>query len=95
MKLHLHDTILEPLFTEKITRYAEKEGKFVFRVHPAANKKQVKAAVEKIFNVHVTHINVMNVKGKWRRVRFQAGRTAAWKKAIVTLKKGEKIDITE
>jgi len=97
MKLDVHEILQEPLITEKITRSAGKAGegvpKFAFSVHPAANKKQVKSAVEKIFNVHVVRVNVMNVGGKWRRVRYQPGKTADWKKAIVTLKKGEAIDI--
>lgn len=93
MKLHLNDIVQEPLITEKITREAE-IGKYAFKVHTKANKKQVKSAVERIFNVHVEQVHVMHVSGKWRRVRFQPGKTANWKKAIVTLKKGEKIDIT-
>ena len=94
MKLNVHDVIQEPVVTEKITKASEKMGKYAFKVHPDANKKTVRAAVEKIFNVHVTNVHVINVRGKWRRVRFQPGKTANWKKAIVTLKKGEKIDIT-
>ena len=94
MKLHLYDVIQEPLITEKMTRDAEKFGKYAFRVHPKANKKEIQSAVEKVFNVHVTRVNTLNNSGKWRRVRFQPGKTADWKKAIVTLKKGEKIDIT-
>lgn len=94
MRLNLYDIILEPVITEKITKDSEKLGKYAFYVHPKSNKKEVKSAVEKNFNVHVTRVNIMNVSGKWRRVRFQSGLTRAMKKAIVTLKKGEKIDIT-
>ena len=94
MKLHLYDVIRNPLITEKITRDSEKLRKYAFQVHRTANKKQIKSAVEKIFNVHVTRVNTMRNSGKWRRVRYQPGKTADWKKAIVTLKKGEKIDIT-
>ncbi len=94
MKLHLYDVVQQPLITEKLTRDQEKLGKYAFQVHPKANKKEIKSAVEKVFNVHVIKVNVLNQRGKWRRVRFQPGRTADWKKAIVTLKKGEKIDIT-
>lgn len=94
MKLNVYEIIQEPLITEKITRETEKSHKYAFRVHPKANKKQVKSAVEKIFNVHVTKVNTLNNTGKWRRVRFQPGKTADWKKAIVTVKSGEKIDIT-
>lgn len=93
MKLHLYDVIRDPVITEKVSKDTE-QGKYAFRVHSKANKKQIKAAIERNFNVHVTKINTMNCVGKWRRVRYQPGKTAEWKKAIVTLKKGEKIDIT-
>ena len=95
MKLSVYEIIQEPLITEKIARESEKLGKYAFRVHPTANKKQIKSAVEKIFNVHVVRVNSMNNSGKWRRVRYQPGQTSDWKKAIVTLKSGEKIDITQ
>lgn len=94
MKLHLYDVILNPLITEKIAKDQELNGKYAFQVHPEANKKQIKSAVEKIFNVHVVQVNTLNNSGKWRRVRYQPGKTAEWKKAVVTLKKGEKIDVT-
>lgn len=94
MKLHIYDVIQQPLITEKMTKQAEKSGKYAFSVHPKANKMEIKSAVEKVFNVHVTRVNTLNNSGKWRRVRSQPGKTADWKKAIVTLKKGEKIDIT-
>ena len=95
MKLSVYEIIQEPLITEKIARESEKYGKYAFRVHPTANKKQIKSAVEKIFNVHVVRVNALNNSGKWRRVRHQPGQTSDWKKAIVTLKTGEKIDITQ
>ena len=94
MKLDLYDVIQEPLITEKVARESEKLRKYAFVVHVKANKKQIKSAVEKVFNVHVTRVNTLNNSGKWRRVRYQPGKTADWKKAIVTLKAGEKIDIT-
>lgn len=94
MRLHLYDVILEPVITEKIAKSSEKLGKYAFYVHPHSNKKEVKSAVEKNFNVHVTKVNILNLGGKWRRVRFHPGLTIDRKKAIVTLKKGEKIDIT-
>lgn len=94
MKLHIYDILREPLITEKVTIASEKQGKYAFKVHPEANKKQIKSAVEKIFSVHVVKVNTSNHQGKMRRVRFEPGRTPSWKKAIVTLKQGEKIDIT-
>ena len=94
MKLHLYDVILEPLITEKLAREEEKLRKYAFKVHTASNKKQIRSAIEKMFNVHVTNVNTLNQGGKWRRVRREPGKTADWKKAIVTLKEGDKLDIT-
>ena len=94
MKLNMYDIIQAPVITEKITKETEKLFKYAFRVHPKANKKEIKSAVEKIFNVHVTKVNTVQIGGKWRRVRHQPGKTADWKKAIVTVRSGEKIDIT-
>ena len=94
MKLHVYDVLREPLITEKTAKGSEKLGKYAFRVHVKANKMQIRAAVEKIFNVHVVKINTSICGGKWRRVRFQPGQTPDVKKAVVTLKSGEKIDWT-
>ena len=91
MKLHLYDVIIEPLITEKSTGQKE-EGKYSFRVHPAASKNSIREAVEKIFNVHVTQVNTSLVPGKWKRVRFRPGLTSEWKKATVTLKEKETIE---
>jgi len=95
MDLTMYDIIIEPWITEKIAQATQKANQYGFKVHPKANKKEIKSAVEKIFNVHVEKVNTVNVDGKWRRVRYQPGQTADWKKAIVTLKKGEKIDLTK
>ena len=95
MKLAVYDIIQEPLITEKIAQATQNANQYGFKVHPQANKKEIKSAVEKIFNVHVEAVNTVNVGGKWRRVRFQPGKTQDWKKAIVTLKKGDKIDWTK
>jgi len=95
MKLNLFDVVIEPLITEKLSKATEAASQYGFRVHPDANKKEIKAAVEKIFSVHVESVNTLNVGGKWRRVRHVPGQTASWKKAIVTVKKGEKIDLTK
>ena len=92
MKVHLYDVLKEPLITEKSTGLQE-QGKYAFKVHRHSNKKQIKEAVEKVFDVHVKSVNTSIQRGKWRRVRYQAGMTAKWKKAIVTLKEGEKIDV--
>jgi large subunit ribosomal protein L23 len=95
MKLAVYEIIQEPLITEKIAQATQNANQYGFKVHPQANKKEIKAAVEKIFSVHVEAVNTVNVGGKWRRVRFQPGQTQDWKKAIVTLKKGDKIDWTK
>ncbi|HOW58552.1 MAG TPA: 50S ribosomal protein L23 [Candidatus Omnitrophota bacterium] len=95
MRLNVYDIVMEPLITEKLSQATEKANQYGFRVHPQANKKEIKSAVEKIFNVHVEKVNTMNVSGKWRRVRYVPGQTAAWKKAVITLRKGEKIDLTK
>ena len=88
----LYDVIREPLITEKGTKQ-EKGRKYFFRVHPNANKHEIQEAVEQLFNVKVVKINTMITGGKLKRVRFQPGRTSDWKKAIVTLKEGQKIDL--
>jgi large subunit ribosomal protein L23 len=66
-------------------------GRYVFRVAKSANKLEVKKAIEKVYDVHVADVNIMNIKGKARRSGVIAGRTSNWKKAYVTLKTGEKI----
>jgi large subunit ribosomal protein L23 len=83
------------LLTEKGTQLTEKCNQYLFRVDPAANKIEIKQAVEKAFNVKVARVNTMNRQGKAKRVRSMSyGRTTAWKRAVVTLKDGEKIDLT-
>jgi len=87
-----HDIIKSVKFTEKATILGEK-GQYVFRVAPYANKLQIKRAVEQLFGKRVASVNTCHYEGKKRRQRrADAGRTANWKKAIVTLKAGEKIE---
>ncbi|TFH05674.1 MAG: 50S ribosomal protein L23 [Spirochaetales bacterium] len=86
--------IIEPLLTEKTNQLRE-EHKYAFRVSPRANKLQVRAAVETLFNVHPINCNIMNVKGKPKRVRYRKGYTSSWKKAVVTLPASESIGIFE
>jgi large subunit ribosomal protein L23 len=79
--------------TEKGTRLSEEENKYIFRVNPAANKVEIKQAVEELFKVNVVSVNTMNRQGKKKRVRTaSAGKTAAWKRAVVTLAEGSTID---
>jgi large subunit ribosomal protein L23 len=81
--------------TEKGTRQGEKFNQYTVVADKRANKTQIRAAVQELFKVNVTKVNTLNVRGKARRQRTaQAGTTAAWKKAIVTLKEGQKIILT-
>ena len=84
------------LVTEKGTRLTEKLNQHLFVVATDANKVEIKRAVEKIFNVTVTKVNTMNRSGKKKRQRTMSyGRTAAWKRAVVTLKTGDKIELAQ
>lgn len=89
--LHPYAVLLRPLITEKGTLLAE-SGKYAFQVAPSANKLQIKEAVETAFDVRVLKVNVMVVPGKERRVGRSKGMTSEWKKAIVTLAEGERIE---
>jgi large subunit ribosomal protein L23 len=85
------DTVL---LTEKGTRLSEEQNKYVLKVAREANKVEIRAAVEDLFGVHVQKVNTMNRGGKKKRSRtMQYGRTAAWKRAVVTLREGETIDL--
>ncbi|MFA4886091.1 MAG: 50S ribosomal protein L23 [Desulfotomaculaceae bacterium] len=88
------DILKKPVVTEKSTSLLQ-DNKYTFVVDPRANKTEIKQAVEKTFKVKVEKVNTMNVKGKIKRVRRIPGRTPDIKKAIVTLKKGDKIEIFE
>ena len=88
------DLIQTASLTEKATLLGEKQNKYVFRVSPRANKIQIKQAIEKLFQKKVVDVNTCNYAGKKKRERrADFGRKSHWKKAIVTLKKGEKIDL--
>ena len=86
------EIIKAPVITEQSYSMIE-SGKYVFEVNPRANKPEIKKAIEKAFNVNVKSINVLNIKGKMRRVRFKAGKTALRKKALIQLEEGQTIDI--
>jgi large subunit ribosomal protein L23 len=89
-----YDIIDSVRLTEKGTLLAEKENKYVFRVKPHANKLQIKAAIEQLFGKKVLAVNTSNYAGKKKRTgSARAGRKAHWKKAIVTLKEGDRIDL--
>ena len=87
-----YDIVKHILRTEKGSQMMP-DGKYLFNVAKDANKIQIKQAVEEIYNVTVKKVNTMKVQGKWRRVRYKEGKSPDWKKAVVTLKQGDKIDI--
>ena len=89
-----YDLLQTVRLTEKQALLTEKLNKYVFRVSPRANKIQIKQAVERLFNKKVVSVNTCNSAGKKKRERrADFGRKAHWKKAIVTLEEGEKIDL--
>jgi large subunit ribosomal protein L23 len=89
-----HDIVQTASLTEKSTLLSEKLNKYVFRVSPRANKIQIKQAVERLFQKKVVDVNTCNYAGKKKRERTaNFGRRPHWKKAIVTLAEGEKIDL--
>jgi len=92
-KFHYLDTIISPNVTEKSTSLSE-FNKVVFKVHKGANKKSIKRSIEKIFKVNVTKINTINIKGKTKLVKNKKSFKSGYKKAIVTLKKGQSIDLS-
>ncbi len=92
--MHLYEVLRRPLVTEKNT-ILQALNKYAFEVAKEANKPQIKQAVEKAFKVQVTTVNVSRVLGKTRRVGKRLVQTPPWKKAIVTLKPGNKIEFFE
>jgi large subunit ribosomal protein L23 len=87
--------IRAPLLTEKCHDLKEKHNQVAFRVLADANKTEIKEAVERIFKAKVASVNVINIAGKKKRLGRNVGYRSDWKKAIVTLKPGEKIEIIE
>ncbi len=92
--MHLYEILRRPLITEKSTAL-QAQGKYAFEVAAEANKPQIKQAVEKAFKVEVTAVNVMTVAGKSRMLGRRQLPAHPWKKAIVTLKSGDKIELFE
>ena len=87
--------IRHPILTEKTTLQKESLNKVTFKVAPRATKRQIKEAVQDIFNVTVLDVHTINMLGKKRRLRAREGRKPDWKKAVVTLKPGDKIEFFE
>ena len=92
-KINSFDIIISPAITEKATTLSE-FNKIVFKVNKAANKKFIKKSIEKIFKVNVVKINTINMRKKIKMVRNKKAYKSGYKKAIVTLKKGQSIDLT-
>ena len=92
-KIHLYDKILSPLVTEKSTSLSE-QNKIVFKVPTSANKKSLKKNIEKIFKVNVTKINIINKQNRTKLAKGKKIKVSGFKKAIITLKKGQSIDLT-
>ena len=92
-KIHLFDKILSPVVTEKSTNLSA-QNKIVFKVHQNANKKNLKKNIEKIFKVNVSKINIINKQTREKITRGRKIKVTGYKKAIVTLKKGQNIDLT-
>jgi large subunit ribosomal protein L23 len=98
MTLEAAQVVLQPVISEK-SMDETRRGKYTFRVHVDANKFQVKSAVEELFKVHVTEVNVLTTKAKEKSLNRRRGRqrgwTSPWKKAIVSIASGEKIEFFE
>ena len=92
-KIHLYDKILSPIVTEKSTNLSE-QNKIVFKVPREANKVNLKKNIEKIFKVNVTKINIVNKQNRTKTTRGKKVKVQGYKKAIITLKKGQSIDLT-
>jgi large subunit ribosomal protein L23 len=91
----LHRTIIRPLITEKTSAAYQDRGEYTFEVHPDANKLSIKQAIEQLFGVTVTGVWTSNHRGKAKRMGKTIGRKSHWKKAIVRLREGDRIEIFE
>ena len=92
--MNYEDILIKPVLSEEATKLREQD-KYVFIVASDATKIQIKEAVRRLFNVKVVDCTTVNVNGKMKRVRYRAGRTSSWKKAIVKLAPGESIKVFE
>ena len=92
-KINYLDSIIRPIITEKATILSE-QNKTVFKVHKKANKKNIKKNIEKLFKVKVIKVNIVNLKSKIKLKQGKLSKKSGYKKAIITLKKGQSIDLT-
>ena len=95
MSRNAREIIIRPLMTEKSMRQKEEQNTVAFQVRPDANKVEIRSAVEQVFNVKVTDVRTASFEGKLKRMGRHQGRRADWKKAIVTLAAGHKIELVE
>lgn len=93
--MNRHDIIVRPLVTEKSTRLREAHNQYCFVTRPDANRSEIKKAVEETLNVKVKEVRIINAMGKEKRLNRYVGKRPDWKKAVVTLKKGEKLELFE
>ncbi len=91
----LHDTVIRPLITEKSSVAFQNRKEYTFEVHPSATKGQIRTALETLFDVTVTGVRTMQVRRNAKARGQTRGTTAAWKKAVVTLKDGDSIAVFE
>jgi len=92
---NIFDVIKKPCLTEKGMLLQETENQVVLKVDPRANKIEIKEAAEKLFNIKVTKVRTANMHGKTKRVGRHVGRTQDWKKAVISLAEGQKLDFLE
>jgi large subunit ribosomal protein L23 len=90
-----HQIIIKPVISEKSYNLIETENQYTFQVDKRANKNQIKRSIEEAFDVQVHKVNTVNVKSKPKRQGFYRGRTATWKKAVIRLAEGERIELFE
>ena len=93
IKSNIYDNIISPIVTEKSTNQSE-NNKIVFKVNKKFNKKQIKKNIEKIFKVNVVKVNIINKQNRTKLARGRKVKISGFKKAIITLKKGQSIDLT-
>jgi large subunit ribosomal protein L23 len=93
--MHKYDVLIRPVITEKSDRLSDSGNQVIFQVRKEANKRQVAEAVEAVFKVKVTDVHTMVMPGKTRRWGRHITKTPRWKKAVITLAPGDKIDLIE
>ena len=93
--LHKRSVVRKPLLTEKVAALQDANNQYAFIVDDAANKIEIKRAIEQKYSVTVLSVNTMNIRGKVKRMGRFVGKRADWKKAVVTLKAGDKIELAQ